>query len=73
MEGSGVKSRGVGTLKPACPELEGMAQRRDRQGRKHLIPATMGKDTASAFFFFFFFNFETGFLCVALAVLELAL
>ena len=27
----------------------------------------------SFFFFFFFFFFETGFLCVALSVLELAL
>ena len=26
-----------------------------------------------SFFFFFFFFFETGFLCVALSVLELAL
>ena len=32
-----------------------------------------GLSFAGFFFFFFFFFFETGFLCIALAVLELTL
>jgi hypothetical protein len=37
------------------------------------LPSLMGRQYQLFFFFFFFWFFETGFLCIALAVLELTL
>ena len=62
-------------LSPPLCELQGL-NLGDRVGSKHLyLPSHLEDQTVNFFLFFFvfFLFFKTGFLCVALAVLELTL